>query len=85
MKQWLGRRHNMSSYSVVFQEPTTEDEESFANFTRINTHLFQRLLCIKDPLIKKQDTNMRDCKSSCARLEATPPLTMVMKRNNYSL
>ena len=54
---------------MVFQEPRTKDKDSFTNYTRIKTNLFI------DSLIKKQETNMKDCISSGARLEATPPLT----------
>ena len=40
MKQWHAWKHNMSSYSTIFQELMTEDEESLTNYTRINTDLF---------------------------------------------
>ena len=40
MIQWHARKHNVSSYSTIFQELTAEDEESFTNYTRINTICF---------------------------------------------
>ena len=70
-KKWLQRRDERSSYKTLFKELRSEDETMFKHYLRMTPILFSTILEKVKPAIKRQDTVMRECISSGARLEAT--------------
>jgi coproporphyrinogen III oxidase len=60
-RKWLQRRNENRGIShLVFNELEYEDLASFRNFTRMSVATFHELLSKVAPIIKKQDTVLRE-------------------------
>lgn len=69
-KQWL-QRTELGSYNQIFKELSKEEKKDFSNYVRMPLEIFHMLLMKVTPLIKKEDTHLRESIPPGARLEAT--------------
>ncbi|KAL8614410.1 hypothetical protein ACOMHN_007750 [Nucella lapillus] len=60
VRPWLERRAHYGAYHQLMKELEVEDPESYNNFVRMDPAHFQSLLTAVEPLLQKQETNMRD-------------------------
>ena len=60
MKKWLKRRAEVGSFNQICAELRSEDQVSFSNYLRMPPYLFQHLLDLVTPVIKKSYTSMRE-------------------------
>ncbi|KAG0723699.1 hypothetical protein GWK47_042138 [Chionoecetes opilio] len=70
-RQWLLRRREESVAFRLLRELREEDPDTLRQWTRLDQQQFQDLLALVTPLIKKQDTNMRQAVSPAERLTLT--------------
>lgn len=67
-RKWLQRRDCGRGLSnLVFNELAVEDERSFKHFTRMSLNAFNDLLRKVEPIISRQNTNLRECISAKTR------------------
>jgi hypothetical protein len=59
-KPWLLERDGVRGISNFVRYELSDDTSGFFGFLRMSPHVFQKLLNIVTPSIKKQDTFMRD-------------------------
>ncbi|KAL8567149.1 hypothetical protein ACOMHN_033051 [Nucella lapillus] len=71
VRPWLERRAHYGAYHQLMKELEVEDPESYNNFVRMDPAHFQSLLTAVEPLLQKQETNMRDSISPAERLAVT--------------
>ncbi|KAK5648399.1 hypothetical protein RI129_003291 [Pyrocoelia pectoralis] len=69
METWLEKRPS-HGYGELLRRLTTAPND-YRNFLRMDEQLFQQLVALVSPLIKKQDTNMRKAISPADRLAVT--------------
>ncbi|XP_068082892.1 uncharacterized protein [Anabrus simplex] len=70
-RPWIQRREELGASSRLFQELKEEDPETYRNVLRMSPSKFQELLELVEPLIKKQDTKMREAIPCKIKLEIT--------------
>lgn len=67
-KKWHLRRNEGRGFlNMLNKELLLEDPGAYQNFLRLNKKQFDDLLISIEPLIKRQDTNMRECLSAQTR------------------
>lgn len=71
VKPWLSRRENLGVETTLLREFRSEDCFEYEKFLRMSPDIFDELLSIVEPTIKKQDTVMRAALSPGIRLAAT--------------
>lgn len=71
MQDWLKRRKELGCYARLLRELQDEVPHLYQNFLRMNIADFNNLLEMVSPLIKKEDTRMRDAISPGERLALT--------------
>ena len=69
--RWIRNRDKSGAYKGVIEEVKTDDPTSFRTFMRMDEESFNFLLEKVSPLIKRQDTNMRQAISPGKRLSLT--------------
>ena len=70
-RRWIRNRDKSGAYKGVIEEVKTDDPTSFRTFMRMDEESFNFLLEKVSPLIKRQDTNMRQAISPGERLSLT--------------
>ena len=70
-REWLLRRDDLGAYETLVSELRDEDPKSFLNFLRISPGLFEGLLDMVSPLIKRENTSCRKAISPGMRLAIT--------------
>ena len=70
MKDWLRKRHKFT-HDNLLKELCVSSPEDYENYLRMDHSTFLDLLNKVEPLIKKQDTIMRDCIPVSNRLSST--------------
>jgi len=70
-KSWILRRAKQGAYPNLCRELRSEDTPAFANFARFAPQAFDNLLNLVTPLIRRQNTNFRDCITPGERLMVT--------------
>ena len=70
-RSWLLRRKQRSAYNTLLKELHTEDPNEFRNYFRMDKTTFKMLLEKVRPLIKRQDTKLREAISAAERLAVT--------------
>jgi len=71
VRPWIRRRPQFGAFHALLKELSTEDPPSFRNFLRMDQTTFEELLTLVSPLIKRQDTVMREAISPAERLALT--------------
>lgn len=67
----MKRRNKLGCYAQLLRELVNEVPQLYKNFLRMNIADFNNLLEMVSPLIKKEDTNMRESISPGERLALT--------------
>ena len=70
-RRWIRNRDKSGAYKGVIEEVKTDDSTSFRTLMRMDEESFNFLLEKVSPLIKRQDTNMRQAISPGERLSLT--------------
>ena len=70
-RRWIRNRDESGAYKGVIQEVKKDDPTSFKTFMRMDEESFNFLLEKVSPLIKRQDTNMRQAISPGELLSLT--------------
>ena len=70
-RRWIRNRYKSGAYKGVIEEVKKDDPTSFKTFMRMDEESFNFLLEKVSPLIKRQDTNMRQAISPGERLSLT--------------
>lgn len=70
MKEWLKKREEYSHMRLL-REIRLTDTEDFHNYFRMKERTFIKLLQMVEPLLRRQNTNMRECISVQERLALT--------------
>lgn len=60
IRPWVNRRNIMGASTCLLEEWIAEDQAMFKNHLRMSTVQFEQLLEKVTPLIRKQNTNMRE-------------------------
>lgn len=71
VRDWVRRRNELGCYGQLLRELENEVPQLYKNFLRMNIADFNNLLELVSPLIKKEDTNMREAISPGERLALT--------------
>ncbi|KAF6212246.1 hypothetical protein GE061_012767 [Apolygus lucorum] len=71
VKEWVLQRKLFGVYTTLLPELTASDPKMYMNFVRMSATNFQELLSKISPLIKKQDTTMRESIQPGERLAVT--------------
>lgn len=71
VKPWLQRRPTLGAYDTLLKEFQLADQKEFEQFLRLSPQLFEELLQIVEPFLKKQNTVMRDSLSPKLKVAAT--------------
>ncbi|CAL1274040.1 unnamed protein product, partial [Larinioides sclopetarius] len=82
-RKWLLRRKALGCYENLMRELALEDSESYRRWLRMDVESFEYLLAKIEPLIKRMDTNMRQCISAGERLALTLRYLATGNRNLY--
>ena len=82
VKPWLQKRPNLGAYDTLMQEFKLNDHKEYEQFLRVSPQLFEELLETLNPLLKKEDTVMRD--SLCPRLKLAATLRFLATGACYS-
>ncbi|CAB4036504.1 Hypothetical predicted protein [Paramuricea clavata] len=70
-KRWIMRRQGQGAYANLVKELNAEEPEQFRQYHRIDRQSFESILTMVNPLIVKQDTQMRFSISPRERLTVT--------------
>lgn len=70
-RHWIRRRPRLGAFHALLQELADEDLQSYKNFLRMDKQTFEELERLVSPLIKKQDTVMREAIKPSERLALT--------------
>lgn len=81
-REWIKRRDMLGASVCFLTEVATEDPETYKNHLRVSKLQFEELLADIEPLIKKQDTMMRNALSPRVKLEIT--LRFLATGNSFS-
>lgn len=81
-REWLTRRQLYGNYDQLLQELNREDPEGHKNFLRIYPELFQEMVERLTPILKKEDTRMRNAQEVGLKLAVT--LRHLATGNDYS-
>lgn len=71
VRPWIQRRAELGASSMLLKELREEDPETYRNTMRMPNSKFDELLELVIPLIRKQDTNMRQAIPCKTKLEIT--------------
>ena len=71
VRNWIKRRKELGASSRLIKELSIEDPTSFFNLMRMSVDKFEELLNLVSPIIKKNDTNMREAISCRTKLQIT--------------
>lgn len=71
VRDWVRRRNELGCYVQLLRELENEVPTLYKNFLRMNIADFNNLLEMVSPLIKKEDSNMREAISPGERLALT--------------
>ena len=71
MRSWLKRRETKSMYHSLVAELRLEDSETLRQWIRLPREQYHELLQLVTPLIKKEDTHLRDAVTPGERLTLT--------------
>lgn len=71
VRDWVRRRNELGCYSKLLRELENEVPQLYKNFLRMNIADFNNLLEIVSPLIKKENSNMREAIPPGERLALT--------------
>lgn len=71
VRDWVKRRNELGCYSQLLRELENEEPQLYKNFLRMNNADFNNLLELVSPLIKKENTNMREAIAPGERLALT--------------
>ena len=61
IRPWLERRKTGGAFQTIFKELKEGDPEGFKGYVRMDVNHFDELVYRLAPLLKKKDTNMREC------------------------
>ena len=75
----------MGAFHRIVQELSTEDPSSFMEYLRMDEGHFNRLVSLVSPLIKKEDTCMREAISPAERVTLTLRLESRSIRSPFSV
>ena len=78
---WLQKRPNFGAYPTLMQEFKLDDHNEYEQFLRLSPQLFEELLEMLNPLLKKEDTEMRE--SLCPKLKLAATLRFLATRACY--
>lgn len=70
-RPWIMRREKFGASARLLQELQEEDPETYRNVLRMSAPKFQELLELVEPLIKKQNTKLREALPCKMKLEIT--------------
>ena len=73
VRGWIARRQEMGAFHRIVRELATEDPSSFMEYLRMDEDHFNHLVSLVSPLIKKDDTCMREAISPAERVALTLP------------
>ena len=71
VRPWIQRRARYGAYHCLVKELAEEDHTSYQNFVRMHEADFDDLLSKVAPIIRKQNSNMREAISPAERLSLT--------------
>ena len=71
IRDWIGQRRDKGAYHQLLQELRLTDAMSYRNFLRLDAATFDELLHLVTPLIKHEDTVMRQAIPPGERLALT--------------
>ncbi|KAK7465071.1 hypothetical protein BaRGS_00037768 [Batillaria attramentaria] len=71
VREWVGRRETHGAYATIVQELMNEDPQAYKQFVRMRYEHFRELEVLVDPLIRRQDTVMRQSIKPGERLAVT--------------
>lgn len=71
VRPWIEERTKKGNLHLVHEEFQNKDPEQFKTFLRMNQLCFNKLLMLVTPLIRKQDTVMREAISARDKLTVT--------------
>ena len=60
VRGWIARRQEMGAFHRIVRELATEDPSSFMEYLRMDEDHFNHLVSLVLPLIKKEDTCMKE-------------------------
>ena len=60
VRGWIARRQEMGAFHRIVRELATEDPSSFMEYLRMDEDHFNHLVSLVSPLIKTEDTCMRE-------------------------
>ena len=78
VRPWIRRRPQFGAFHALLKELSTEDPPSFKNFFQMDQTTFGELLTLVSPLIKTQDTLMREAISPAERFALTLRLVITI-------
>jgi len=71
VRGWIARRQEMGAFHRIVRELATEDPSSLMDYLRMDEDHFNHLVSLVSPLIKKEDTCMREAISQTERVALT--------------
>ena len=71
VRGWLARRQEIGAVHGIVRELATEDPSAFMEYLRMDEDHFNHLVSLVSPLIKKEDTCMREAISPAERVALT--------------
>lgn len=71
VRSWIERRNQLGASSKLIKELNAEDPCSFFNILRMDSQKFEQLLELVSPLIRTNDTKMREAIPCKTKLEIT--------------
>ena len=71
VKKWILRKQSQGAFPNLCQELEYEEPSDYQNYARLFPEQFHRLTELVDPLLRRRNTNYRDCISVPERLMVT--------------
>ena len=71
VRGWIARRQEMGAFQRIVRELATEDPSLFMEYLRMDKDQFNHLVSLVSPLIKKEDTCMREAISPAKKVALT--------------
>ena len=71
VRGWIARRQEMGAFQRIVRELATEDPSLFMEYLRMDKDQFNHLVSLVSPLIKKEDTCMKEAISPAEKVALT--------------
>ena len=68
VRGWIARRQEMGAFHRIVRELATEDPSLFMEYLRMDKDQFNHLVSLVSPLIKKEDTCMKEAISPAEKV-----------------